>query len=226
MFSDDLIKVYENTLSQEVCNYIIDTFENSPNRYDGMSAGGVNHNIKKSVDLSITQNLDNPHWDTIYNYLSENLLGNFTDYITSNPYMIKDNSDDPQPANEVCMVRTAQSAFKSSNRGNPHFQMQRYHDGDGYYAWHFENEGGNSVNRQLFFIYYLNTVNSGGETEFQFNRRKVSPTSGTLLIAPAFWTHRHKGYPPQNGEHKYIITGWIEKVDNSIQQEFPREFLI
>ena len=32
-----------------------------------------------------------------------------------------------------------------------------------------------------------------------------------------------KGYPPLNGEKKYIITGWIETADSFIADEFPRE---
>lgn len=223
MFNDDLIKVYHNTIDKEYCDYIIETFEDSTGKIDGLSGGGYNPHMKKSVDLMITS-MDDEKWNGIYNYLRENLLGNFVDYITTNPYMIKDSSDDPKPASEICMLRTAQSSFKSSANGVPHMQMQRYHDGEGYYSWHYENEGGNSAKRQMFFIYYLNDVITGGETEFQFNRRKVSPTSGTLLIAPAFWTHRHKGYPPLNGEKKYIITGWIESADSSISDEFPIQY--
>ena len=224
MFNDDLIQVYKNTIDREYCDYIIETFEDSTNKIQGLSGGGVNLHMKKSVDLMINDTMDDPRWGGIYNYLRENLLGNFVEYITKNPYMIKDRSDNPQPANEVCMLRTAQSSYKSSSNGNPHMQMQRYHDGEGYYQWHYENEGGNSAKRQMFFIYYLNDVNTGGETEFQFNRRKVAPTTGTLLVAPAFWTHRHKGYPPLNGEQKYIITGWFEMADSFISDEFPRQY--
>lgn len=120
MFNDDLIKVYHNTIDKEYCDYIIETFENSTGKIDGLSGGGVNPHMKKSVDLMIMDYKDDENWSQIYNYLRENLLGNFVDYITSNPYMIKDRSDDPQPASEVCMLRTAQSAYKSSANGTPH----------------------------------------------------------------------------------------------------------
>ena len=79
----------------------------------------------------------------------------------------------------------------------------------------------------LFFIYYLNDVDSGGETEFKFNPLKVNPEVGKLVIAPALWTHKHRGNPPQNGQYKYIITGWIEKKDEHyISEEFEEDYLI
>jgi Rps23 Pro-64 3,4-dihydroxylase Tpa1-like proline 4-hydroxylase len=106
-------------------------------------------------------------------------------------------------------------------------QMQRYIDDQGYYAWHHENEGGTTAKRELFFIYYLNDVDNGGETEFKFNPKKVKPEAGKLVIAPALWTHKHRGNPPQNGQYKYIITGWIEKKDEHyISEEFEEDYLI
>jgi hypothetical protein len=105
-------------------------------------------------------------------------------------------------------------------------QMQRYIDDQGYYAWHHEHEGGTKAKRELFFIYYLNDVD-GGETEFKFNQQKVKPETGKLVIAPALWTHKHRGNPPQNGQYKYIITGWIEKKDEHyISEEFEEDYLI
>ena len=44
--------------------------------------------------------------------------------------------------------------------------------------------------------------------EFLFQRRKVAPRVGDLLIAPTAFTHTHRGNRPQGGD-KFIATSWI-----------------
>jgi hypothetical protein len=55
---------------------------------------------------------------------------------------------------------------------------------------------------------YLNDVPEAGETEFYYQQRKIQPRAGTLLIAPAGFTHTHRGNMPVGGD-KYIATSWI-----------------
>ena len=57
-------------------------------------------------------------------------------------------------------------------------------------------------------MYYLNDVESGGETEFYFQKRSIKPRKGTVVIAPAGFTHTHRGNVPISGD-KYIITSWL-----------------
>jgi len=113
----------------------------------------------------------------------------------------------------------------SGNNNFPHIQMQRYIGGEGYYAWHHENEGGNTSKRELFYIYYLNTLPTGG-TEFKYNPQIVYPETGKLIFAPSYWTHKHRGNAPGEGNTKYIITGWIESKQNTINEEFEQDYLI
>ena len=49
---------------------------------------------------------------------------------------------------------------------------------------------------------------SRGETEFLYQRRKIAPRAGSLLIAPTAFTHTHGGNMPKGGD-KYIATGWV-----------------
>ena len=220
---DNLVKIYEKAIPEDICEFIINEFEASNSQSEGISGAGVNKAVKSSTDLMIHLNLNEPNWSYIYDYLRENLLGNLVDYIEHNPFMTI-NGDFKSKSS---VVRTAQSCFLAANNGNPHMQMQRYIDDQGYYAWHHENEGGSSIKRELFFIYYLNDVSEGGETEFKFNHQKVKPETGKLIMAPALWTHKHRGNPPLNGQYKYIITGWIEKTDDhKIALEFNEDYLI
>ena len=59
---------------------------------------------------------------------------------------------------------------------------------------------------------YLNDVPDGeGETEFLYQRRRIKPTKGTVVIFPAGYTHVHKGNTMFTTD-KYILTGWYIKT--------------
>jgi len=219
---DNLVKIYNNAITKDVCDFIIREFETSSNQMEGISGAGTNKKVKSSTDLMIHLNLDNSVWSTIYDYLRENLLGFLVEYLEQNNFLTMTGEFSSKSA----LVRTAQACFGATNCGHPHMQIQRYIGDQGYYVWHHENEGGSTAKRELFFIYYLNDV-GGGETEFKFNHQKVKPETGTLLIAPALWTHKHRGNPPGLNQTKYIITGWIEKTDDHyISSEFEEDYLI
>ena len=55
---------------------------------------------------------------------------------------------------------------------------------------------------------YLNTVDTGGKTEFKYQDLAVKPEAGTMVIWPASYTHVHRANPDLVG-NKYIATGWF-----------------
>ena len=77
----------------------------------------------------------------------------------------------------------------------------------GYHTWHYEAMGLSYAHRVLTWMIYLNEDFEGGETEFLDQTRRIKPTTGTLLIWPAGFTHTHKGNLVLSGD-KYILTGW------------------
>jgi hypothetical protein len=214
-----LTKTFGSVLPTGMCEKIINLFEEEENhKFEGQTSSGVNKSYKASMDLNITGMSEiNPEWKKICDHLLEVLFHKTVDYLRDFPFIFNNIENLPQ---EEIFVREAHQLLSASNMGNPYMQMQRYIDEEGYYAWHAENEGGSSIDRQLFFIYYLNDVDSGGETEFRYSGGKVSPKAGDLLIAPAFWTHLHRGNPPGKGNNKYIITGWIEYTNREPHPEF------
>jgi len=218
---DSLIREYNNQLPSDFCKTVIDVFNNEQDLFEGITSGGVKKSVKNSTDFIITAHLDNDFWRYVNDYLMENLLHGLVDYIGHNPYMVlNENFSSIQSK-----VMTAQSFFTVTGSHVPHLQMQRYVDSEGYYAWHYENEGGPSKDRELFFIYYLNTID-GGHTEFKFNNIKIKPEEGKLIIAPALWTHKHRGNPPGNNDVKYIITGWFEKCEHNLADDFSEDYLV
>lgn len=81
--------------------------------------------------------------------------------------------------------------------------------GGGYHIWHYESMDRANCQRILTFILYLNTIEEGGETEFLYQKKRVQPIEGRLVLWPAGFTHPHRGNPPLK-DNKYIVTGWLE----------------
>jgi hypothetical protein len=91
--------------------------------------------------------------------------------------------------------------------------LQRYTAGEGGYPyWHCElyprDANAETLHRTLLWTIYLNDAFDEGETEFLYQRRKVVPKTGSVLIAPTAFTHTHRGNRPAGGD-KYIATSWI-----------------
>ena len=61
------------------------------------------------------------------------------------------------------------------------------------------------ANRYLVFLWYLNAVESGGETEFVDLGVASRPEPGKLLMFPPYWMYRHAGRPPAT-DTKYILS--------------------
>jgi hypothetical protein len=89
--------------------------------------------------------------------------------------------------------------------------IQKYNKGIGKYVYHndfqIENNSDKYKYRVITFLWYLNTVDEGGETEF-WDSYKIKPLSGKLLLFPANWCFQHRGIMPIS-DNKYIITGWL-----------------
>jgi hypothetical protein len=91
-------------------------------------------------------------------------------------------------------------------------KVQKTPPGGGYHLWHYENAVQSHANRELVWMIYLNDMPEGeGETEFLYQRRRIRPTAGTVLIWPAGYTHTHKGNTVLT-QDKYILTGWYIKT--------------
>ena len=99
--------------------------------------------------------------------------------------------------------------LKSNTQGINSIRVQKTNPGGGYHTWHYENDGRHFGSRFAAFIIYLNNVPVGGETEFLYQRDRVPPAEGRIVIWPAAFTHTHRGNQPI-GSSKYIITGWVE----------------
>ena len=89
------------------------------------------------------------------------------------------------------------------------FQIQKYIKNVGKYIYHndFAINKDNSKFRTITFLWYLNSIEEGGETAFGSNF-KIKPEQGKIILFPASWTFPHSGKIPKSND-KYIITGWL-----------------
>ena len=87
------------------------------------------------------------------------------------------------------------------------FLMLKYEQNTGIFEYHDDFSMDNDKFRILTFLWYLNDVDVGGETEF-FDEIKIKPKQGRLLVFPCAWPYIHKGNIPLSS-NKYIITGWV-----------------
>lgn len=89
------------------------------------------------------------------------------------------------------------------------FKLQRTDPGGGYHVWHAEQNNDSQSNRCLFYLMYLNDIDSAGETEFLYQRLRIPPKKNTCIISPASFTHAHRGNPVYGEKSKYVVTGWF-----------------
>ena len=87
-------------------------------------------------------------------------------------------------------------------------RIKRYRVGaDEKFEPHFDSMD-DKANRFLVFLWYLNDVAEGGETEFINLNMKVAPRTGRLLMFPPYWMFQHAGLPPLSND-KYIVSTYL-----------------
>ena len=218
----DFIEVYDGALDAGTCRDLIARFEASGKLVRGATAGGVNTRMKDSWDLHIGAH---PELKDVASLLNNVMLSGLAGYLrkyahlalaptalyrkrtdTGETTMI--GVDDVRAMPDEEMKRLAKHLFRPGG-----INLQRYFAGEGGYPyWHSEISpklgGDDNLHRVLLWTIYLNDGFAEGETEFLFQRRKIVPRTGSLLFAPAGFTHTHRGNVPQGGD-KYIATSWV-----------------
>jgi hypothetical protein len=101
--------------------------------------------------------------------------------------------------------------LRSSGLVSTDIKFQKTPPGGGYHLWHYENGNMAHSMRELTWMIYLNDMPDGdGQTEFLYQKRRLTPTAGTVVMWPAGYTHVHKGNTVFS-QDKYILTGWYIK---------------
>jgi len=185
----DFIGTYENALSKENCNFIIQDFEKhisiNPSSIENSKSQFNNEQIKR-LDFSLFAEKVLIESCNIINKTLNNCINFYTEEFFS-----------------LKLVK-ARSEFVKIQRTPPR---------GGYHVWHCEAGHRGSMDRVLTWMIYLNDIPDGeGETEFLWQGVRVKPKAGTCVIWPAHFTHPHRGNPVYSCD-KYIATGWYTYTD-------------
>lgn len=196
------IYLNRNSLSPEVCIDIIQLYENENSSYkhEGLIQAGLDKNIKDTVDFNIPINEEK--WYKYYKLLNNELTNNLKKY-----FLNLNNSEEFQNTNQLSTKSYV--FFEDAKLMSKIFMIQKYTKNIGKYVYHhdFRIDSTENKYRILTFLWYLNTVEEGGETAFGEDF-KIKPEIGKLLLFPATWTYPHAGKMPISSD-KYIITGWL-----------------
>lgn len=185
---DKYIYIDEHSLSEEICNKIIKIFhEENDNKRLGISQKGYDTNIKNSVDFELTESFR-------FTNIMKLLLNELHEAMNQYEIQIDKNSN--------------YNHFKNRLLKTTAFQLQHYTKNEGKFVYHSDNNINTIKNeeRVLVYMWYLNDVEIGGETDFI--NFKIKPTTGKLVIFPSTWTYPHCANIPISND-KYIITGWF-----------------
>jgi len=219
---DDFLEIYDNALSAQQCEQIIARFNASDKVIRGKTGQGVDTSKKDSYDLTITQY---PEWHDMANLMMGAVQQHLQAYMDKYRMLLV-GAMTPQVVHPATGAAVQLTIDNFDECGAPHvgelmrtmyragpLNLQKYLQASGgYHHWHSEiypqNASCETLHRALLFQFYLNDVAAGGETEFYYQRRKIEARQGRLIIAPAGFTHTHKGHVATSGD-KYIATSWI-----------------
>jgi hypothetical protein len=197
--------INRNSISKELCKTIIEMFDSDKNKYEGVTFGGLNKNVKDTVDFVIPNTPEQTgfdKWNKIHKFLGKELAKNTKEYVKILDNLVNMNHKKENTTSEY-------KTFGSIKLTNDSFMVQRYTKQKGRYIYHndFRSDWELKKYRVITFLWYLNTVEEGGETEF-WGTHTIKPETGKLLLFPASWTFPHRGKMPISDD-KYIITGWL-----------------
>jgi len=223
MSNGDFIEVYDGALAPAVCAALIRRLDASGEAVRGSTGGGVDLKLKNSWDIPIS---GRPQWLDAERALNAAMMTGLACYLRCYPYTVlaplslrvPDASGVPVllDAERVAALpdNMLQALIRKTLRPGA-INLQKYiSDQGGYPYWHCElypkagDVHAEILHRTLLWTIYLNDGFAQGETEFFHQHRKITPRTGTLLIAPAAFTHTHRGNMPKSG-NKYIATSWI-----------------
>jgi len=218
---DDFIAIQHDALDPADCRRWIERFCASPDVHPGRVGGGVHTDLKDSRDLTIS---GRPEWRDAEAALTRAVFKGVLAYLRRWPHALiaplmlevpgadgarhRLTAERLQSMSDAELTPVVQTVLRPGG-----VNLQRYSGGRGGYPyWHCElyprDPRAETLHRHLLWTVYLNDDFEQGETEFLYQHRKIAPRTGSLLIAPAAFTHTHRGNRPHGGD-KFIATSWV-----------------
>ena len=184
---EDFIKIYENALSDDMCDYIVRSIDNNLEiATEGTTTKGVNKRVKVSTDLNLLQ-FDSHFLGAPSHYkddyiiqeilpaIKEVILKSIFDYNREHPTIaISQGLSDEDFAKKLL----EHVAIDPNS-----ILCKKYDQNVGFFNWHIDNgEGWIAHSRILVCMFYLNDVEEGGETEFLHQEISIKPKKGSCNL--------------------------------------------
>jgi len=176
-----LIQVYDNALEENVCDFLINLFEQVPDKQERVD----NDRKPNFTQFNLTENCNiNGEVEEVHNHLIQKTFHYRNEY-----YGMVD-----------ARVFPEQHAFEQ-------YRIKRYsNDGNDEFDTHVDVTDYSNARRYLAFLWYLNDVDEGGETRFV--DMMIKPKKGNLLVFPPLWMFPHAGLIPISSP-KYLLHTYL-----------------
>ena len=178
---NDFIHIYENALESDICDFLVSLFDQTSDKHERFE----NEGKPNFTQFNLTENKEiTSEVNQIHNHVIKNVFTYRDKY-----YEFVDTRVFPKD-----------HAFEQ-------FRIKKYNPGgEDRFDTHVDVLDYPSARRFLSFMWYLNDVETGGETVFK--DLTIQPKKGTLLIFPPLWLFPHKGNAPIS-ESKYIMSTYL-----------------
>ena len=171
----DLVYTIPNAISDDMCNHLIEHHIKMSGR--GLGIPIDRKDDKKGIDIKIST-------DVLYEHHGDPDVIKELNSIIKKHFIEYGNMFDSENFSLT-------EIFNIWPRTNYNIlQIQKYDKGvGGYPAWHIDkNYEYPFHNREYVYMFYLNDVEEGGETEFLYLNTKIKPVKGTLVYFPTHST--------------------------------------
>lgn len=179
---NDFIFLIEESLDSDVCNFLIETFENNSKKHERYDSNGVPNFTQ--FNLTKHRNYLNPKISQAHEYILKQVIEYKKKYYQVIGHQVFPNS------NSYEEFRIKKYNIGGKDRFDTHVDVTNYQ----------------TAKRFLSFIWYLNDVEYGGETVF--SNMIIKPKKGNLVIFPPLWLYPHSGNVPISGP-KYIMSTYL-----------------
>ncbi|MBS0566760.1 MAG: 2OG-Fe(II) oxygenase [Proteobacteria bacterium] len=177
------VQWFDAALPAEFCAKMVDSFHQMP-QFQTANGRGHHSALDASawVELNIQPHVDPAFMGFFYAQI-DRYLGEYNKHL---PMSL------PVPTRPMLEdLRIKRYRIEAEDRFQPHFDA-----------------GDNYANRYMVFLWYLNDVAEGGETEFPDLGVKVQARAGRLLMFPPYWMFQHAGLKPRSND-KYIVSTYM-----------------
>lgn len=178
---NDFIHVYDDVLDSNICQFLIDFFESLSDKHERYDNNGK----PNFTQFNLTENHKySQEVEQVHNHLIAKVFEYKKKY-----YEFVDSRCFPEQHN-----------FEQ-------FRIKKYNnDGNDLFDTHVDVMDYESSRRFLSFFWYLNDVESGGETVF--SDMTILPKTGRMVVFPPLWTFPHRGNSPISNE-KYLLSTYL-----------------